>query len=318
MSGVNNVPPGFFATMTDFQNTKPDTGRIGEIQDGEAALRLKRASGTFHRRSKWFHFGGWVVAIAFALLSPVVLLLDFDWGPLLGALAALWIAASRLAFEPARLKAQRLGARAQEQFDCLVLGLEWNWSLTKPISPEEIHRAGQPREGEKDFARGWYSTDAPARWPISVLMCQRANGVWGRRQHEAFGTLIAWIAGVWIIFGIALAWADGASLETYLVTLLLPSLPAILDALDLMKAQRGSSLARGQVEEQADWLLSNDATHADMRELQDQLFSLRSSEPLVPEWFYKLKRDENESAMAHAAKEIAAGRHGGSGGQIDR
>lgn len=299
--------------MSNPQTEQPDIEQIAELQNSEDALRLKWASGTFYRRAKWFHFGGWVVAIAIALISPVVLLVDSDSGPLLGAAAATWIFISRIAFEPMRLAKQRMGARAQEQFDCLVLGLEWNSALAHPISLEEAHRTGKPK-GNPDDTRGWYTTDEPAAWPLSVLMCQRANAVWGRQQHEAFGNLIAWVAVIWLIFGVVLAVAEQASLDTYLVTLLLPSLPAVLDALDLVKAQRSSSVARGQVEHQADQLIENGASPEQLRELQDQFFALRSTEPMVPEWFYRWKRDEYQDAMAYAAKEIAKSKHGGSDG----
>jgi len=95
-------------------------------------------------------------------------------------------------------------------------------------------------------------------------------------------------------------------LADYLVTIGLPSLPALLDATEFARGHSADSVERQLLEEQADALLQgNAATQQDLRELQDQIFTLRRGAPVVPRWFYKLVRPKYEADMRYAAGRAA-------------
>lgn len=279
--------------------------QIGTSQDLDVNLRRKLASGRYYKRAKLLHFAGWALAVAFALASPVVLFLEPDFGPTLGALAGAWIFASRFLLEPAKQAFQLTGARAQEQFDCAVLGLPWNPMLARPLSEEEIRKASKSMKGVEK-AKCWYPTEHELPWPSSVVVCQRSNAVWGRRQHRAFGWTLIVAAVLWALIGIVIAVADSASLAQYLTTIALPSLPALLDAAEMSRRHREGADRRQLVEDQTDELLEESAPDEQaLREVQDQLFALRRDESLVPEWFYKLLRSDYEEDMGYAAERAA-------------
>lgn len=148
----------------------------------------------------------------------------------------------------------------------------------------------------------WYPADEAAPWPKSVLICQRANSVWARRQHGAYRLTIVIVATAWAVFGIVVALVHQASLAGYLTTLALPSLPALLDATEVAKRHGQASQSRQLLEDQLNLLSRGDSAVAvDLREIQDQLFVLRRDAPLVPEWFYKLIRPGFEVDMRYAA-----------------
>jgi hypothetical protein len=299
--------------MTAVQSTGPSLSYIGEIQDEEDNLRCQLAAKHFYRIAKWVYFGGVSFALALALASPLILLFRSDLGPTLGAVAGGWIFVSRLVLEPLKREQQLKGAAAQECFDCAVLGLDWNESLARRLSDEEISSACRSR---KDIgkARSWYPTDGnELAWPKSVLICQRSNAVWARRQHRTYARTVVCAAVAWAIVGVVVAVADSASLGAYLVTIALPSLPAFLDASELSKGHSAAAQSRQLLEDQIDSLLqSESASRQDMREIQDQLFSLRREAPLVPEWFYRVIRPNYEEDMRYAAKH-AVKRSGTSG-----
>ena len=293
--------------MAELRMPPPSMSQIGVTQDLDVNIRRKLASGSFYRTGKRLHFGGASVAIVLALASPVVLLLAPDAGPALGAVAGAWIFVSRIVLEPFKREFQLKGATAQELFDCAVLGFEWNDALVRRMAEEEIRKASGSMKGAARMRR-WYPADKETAWPASVLLCQRANAVWARRQHVTYGRGIAAAAVAWLIIGIVIGVADSASLAEYLTTVALPSLPAFLDAAEMSRRHREAANKRQMLEGQTDALLrSGNATNRDLREIQDQLFTLRLDEPLVPEWFYKLVKPNYDQDMRYAAELAAQG-----------
>ena len=177
---------------------------IGVAQNLEVNVRRMLAARCFYGAARRGHFLGAALAIAMALAAPLVLLFAPDLGPTLGALAGAWIFASRLVLEPFKRGRQFKGAAAQELFDCSVLGLPWNDALLRRVPEEEVRRAsGSMKPADK--VRDWYPTDGDAPWPSSALICQRSNAVWGRRQHAAYGIVLAGAAVAWALIGLAVA-----------------------------------------------------------------------------------------------------------------
>lgn len=280
---------------------RPSMHQIGVAQNESANLMRQSAARHIYLRSKWIYFGGTLFAVVLALVSPLVLLFRPEWGPLLGATAGAWIFASRLVLEPWRKRLQSEGATAQEMFDCAVLGVEWNRALVRKL-PEEVVRREGKSVSDSGVVGNWYPTTIDRPWPESVLLCQRANAVWARRQHKSFGSLMISLAIGWLLLGILVAVWAGASLSGYLVTIALPSLPAILDAIDMSRGHWLAADARLRLEDAIEARLTDgDAGDTNLREIQDQIFRLRLEAPLVPEWYYKLIRPGFEEDMQYAA-----------------
>jgi SMODS-associating 4TM effector domain len=282
----------------------PSLADIAATQDLDVNLRRQVAARHFYKIGKLVHFGGASLAVVLALSSPLVLLFQPDLGPLLGAIAGGWLFISRLFLEPFRREHQLKGAQAQELFDCTVLGIDWNDALVRRMSEEEIRKASGSLKGVERM-KGWYPATGTLSWSESVLVCQRANAVWSRRQHQAYGRILAIVAGAWAVVGIAIAVADHASLGQYLTTIALPSLPALLDATEIARSHGEAASRRQVIEDQTDALLRRrGASDKDIRENQDQLFGLRRDDPLVPEWFYRLIKSNFEEDMRYAAERI--------------
>ncbi len=254
------------------------------------------------------------VALLLALVAPLIFFIAPTYGPLLGALAGVWIFVSRVLISPWRDRCRIKGALAQEMFDCDVLGLPWNPVLGKPIPAEEIRNASK---GEAPFAsvRDWYPTQAAHAWPDSVLICLRSNAVWARRQHYAYAWVLAGAAVLWFLAGVALALTGNATLAAYLTTIALPSLPALLDACELAREHFQAAGSRQLLEDEVDSLLSHLPGEVQpLRELQDGIFRLRKIAPLVPEWFYKALVPSFEEDMQYAARNIGPGASDGQDG----
>ncbi len=297
--------------MTDTQGSGPDLASIGQSQNVERNLRRQLAARTTYRYGKVLHLIGTIVALVLALASPLVLSKKPDLGPSLGAFAGLWIFVSRLVFEPLRLHQQVKGARLQEMFDTDVLGLPWNDALVESVSEEEVRQASKSLPSAKGLG-DWYPAGTNAPWPMSVLVCQRSNAVWARRQHLSYGVFLIVAAAAWGVMGAGFAVIEDASLAQYLTTMVLPSLPAMLDAVELARGHLGVARARRLLEVRTNSLTKtpSSVTLADLREIQDRLFNLRAEAPLLPEWFYKLLKRQFETDMVYAAEQIAGGSDG--------
>lgn len=291
----------------------PTTTDIYRAQGKEANLRRQLAARHFYGHAKRWQAIGSSLALLLALASPIVFFAAPSTGPLLGALAGAWVFVSRLAVVPLRDRCRQKGAVAQEMFDCDVLGLSWNDTIARPIAEEEIRSASKDA-GSLGSVGDWYAMTTDAPWPLSVLVCQRSNAVWARRQHSSYGSLLVGAAIAWFAAGVVVALLAHASLAAYLTTIALPSLPALLDSSDLARSHFAAAKSRGALEETIDNLRTNlPRSPEPMRDVQDELFGLRRGEPLVPTWFYRLLRRAFEQDMRYAAQSAVGGPEDGNG-----
>lgn len=302
----------------------PSLDEIGSLQNLVRNLRLILCASREYGFGKAAHLVGICGAILFALLAPVVLLKRPELGPALGAVAGGWLFVSRLILDPIKRHYKQRGARAQEMFDCAVLGLAWNDAISPRLPVEEIH--GSTRRwnealnlsGSADHAsrslrrrvkrvsrvRDWYATGAAIEWPMSSLQCQRANVVWARRQHFRYAWFLIAVAVIWFVIGLAVSTGNETSLADYLVVILLPSLPAFLDAVEMARSHFDSSAQRKELEVVIDQLIEDaDGTQASLRDVQDQIFGLRSTDPLVPNLFHRVIRPLFEQDMRYAVSD---------------
>jgi hypothetical protein len=281
---------------------RPSSVDISRRQDEERNLRFQLAARRYYTLAKGLRLLGQSVSTALALTSPLVLWLNPGLGPKLAAAAGLWIFASRFLLVRLQRGLINKGAVAQEAFDCAVLGLDWNETLARRPVQEDIHRASRRSRRRVGKTKGWYPCADDSAWPLSVLVCQRSNAAWAGRQHSYYGFALIIAVVLWVVLGIGFAVGESASLVEYLTIIALPSLPALLDWAELAEGHLEAGGKRDDLGEQIAGLIRGGGAHPeDLREIQDQLFELRRSAQLVPDWFYKLLRSSFERDMQGAA-----------------
>lgn len=276
-------------------------------REGTDLNRFRQAAKSrFYHRASVFGLTGSLGAILLALSAPVAFFLVPDAGPALGAAAGAWIFIARVGLDPLRAEWQLKGVCAQEAFDCDVLGVERNRSLPPPLPPEEIRSAA----GELDLSKAsdpWYPSSGKDPWPTSVLICQRSNAVWASRQHRSYANLLRAATIAWAALGVILAILHDASLAEYLTTLLLPSLPALLDATELSRRHFHVAAMRQRINDELETLIvAGGADDVQIRKAQDRLFELRRDSAPVPERFYRHIRDDYERDMYFGAEQMSA------------
>lgn len=276
-------------------------------------MELRRALTWHYMLAKRWHAGKVVGTLAFALAAPIVLFWKPEWGDLVGAVAGVWVLAGRTILSWLDRRHLQKAVTIQEQFDVDLFDLEWNYSLAgHKVAPEDIHTsANRVRKGRQlDRLRNCYPDVDGAVWPLNVLLCQRANAVWGRRGHHRYAYLIASLGLTWFIAGIVMAIIAHVTLAGYLVKVFLPSQPAFLDTVDLFRGHHGLSLEKESLENDITALWEKgvgnlvDVTKQDCRKFQDQMFRLRQSGMQIPQVVYLAFRKQDEKAMRAASARL--------------
>lgn len=278
--------------------------RITVQQDSDPAQALLAAQQRAYDIGQNWHRFQVSGAVLMAGAGVVVTYWAHGAGAILAAIAGLWIFVGGILSSPRERHWFTVGARIQEQFDCALFGLNWNGPLAGDhVCAEDV--ADLARGRSSDDLKGWYPQiidDYPA--PTNVILCQRTNAAWGRRTHAAYSTFLACAITAWFCVLVLIGLAESVELSEFLIWLALPSLPAMLEALDVFISHRDISAGKEHLQKEADMLLRSG--DADPRDLQDGIFDSRRRPPKVPNWFYRLRRDKDELSAAEAVEAIAS------------
>jgi hypothetical protein len=283
---------------------------IAERQNDDDTTELLCAATWHYGVAKMWHLIRVVGTLALALAAPVITFWFPQAADWVAALAAFWVLAARTLLGKAEDMAMHAGVTAQEQFDTEVFGLPWHEALAgKRLGQEDIIDASNHiRGGARAKKKNWYADTTKAPWPLNVVLCQRASAAWSRRAHQNYARVLAGAAAAWFIAGIIMGVAAHVSLAGYLIMLVLPSQPAFLDAIELVRSHWSAGKQKAELEALTDALWEKGVadpttvTITDCREVQDHSYRLRRHSPQVAQWYYRLRRDRDEDAMIRATE----------------
>jgi hypothetical protein len=281
--------------------------QIAERQRSAEAVRLMRAYRHAYATAKHWHAARLAGTVLIALAAPVVILFAPWLEHPLGAIGGGWALAARLVLRPAQERSTRFAVAVQELYDQRVLGLQ----VAGPPPPpayEQIDQQARRCAGNPD--PDWYSVGPQVTPAAAVLIAQRSSTVWSRRLHREWALMLGSAAAFWTVLTVVVAAVRGATLSEFLIAVLLPMLPALLDATDLGQAHWRAASERFGLEDQLDQYLDQAAygqlpTSGDLRGLQDEISRQRLSQPPVPDWYYQLRRSSYETSMRAAADQLA-------------
>lgn len=274
---------------------------IRERQNRPDVVRYMAAAARRYRTAKAIRFVRSLGVVALAAVAPLMVAIWPDTAITLGAIGGAAIVASRLLFASWESATNDEGVRMQERFDCEVFGLGWNSALGRPPREESVAAAAGANKRSHD-ALDWYPDVGLTPYPRDVMICQRSSAAWGHRLHREYGRVLLGVATAWMAIGAVVSIVADVDLATWLVGVLLPSLPAILDAIDLWRGHEDASIARSDLTEAIEDHLSQSAADtSSCRATQDRLFELRQREPKVSEIYYRLRRARMDADMRDAA-----------------
>lgn len=297
-AGVNGPCPTQVAgdSIPVRQNSRWSTGLL-------AAQRQR-----YLEAKKWRSLRFWAVAVAAVLglsataFAPSLLIPIGPIGAIVGAVQ--WLAGF---LERRHIQA---GANIQEQFDTSVYPLEWNPLLGEKIDAEDIAAAAKRFRGDRGLLANWYAVPDGIRWPLDVLICQRSNLRWDSALRHAYSNTILLGLVTLALSTVVVGIAKDLSLEEFVLALL-PSTGAFIFGIEAVCRHRQHAASQRELKRHIEttWLDAiqrlQTTPDGNLRAIQDRIHHLRTTAPLVPEWFYWRRRDDYEQQMRFAVERMA-------------
>ncbi len=283
------------------------TGRsILTRQEADEAILLLAAQRGFYSRAKGFLSLQMLLSVVTpAIFSIAALTIDQTIRPW-AALVSMLVLTIDVTYLESRIRVLRqMGAATQEEFDCLVYGLEWpQWRIPKPdrdLIAESGHAILEKPEMKK-WLSGWYpKVIGHVEDSRAILLCQRYNLSYGLRIRRNV-TVWLWfvvILGFSVLIGITLY--KELKLADALLAFGVPMMPILswtwrehVRQRDFIAAQER---VKSAIERVVEAPMSDDSqVMLAARRLQDEIHAQRHSDPLIFDWVYWLMRDKSEQS----------------------
>jgi hypothetical protein len=264
-----------------------------------------------YQRAKGWHNLAMLGVGGIAIAAPIITTLSPDSAEAVGAVAGAWLFLARTWFAARRRHWVRTAAAVQEQFDRRVFGLEFQGGVLGLPRPEDIVDFVPENLDEvvrKEHLRNWYEVEPDLPGAAAVAILQRSNAAYSQRLQQRHSAVLLAAAAAWAAVAVGLG--ARLTLGEFLVGIVLPVLPAVLDAQDLWWAHRQAAEERGQLADILDKRIREWAQVPlrveELQSVQEQQYRLRRDGPLVPDLLYRRARDRDAQAVAAASRELAA------------
>lgn len=227
---------------------------------------------------------------------------DFSYGVAVLALFT-WFA-DQFFLKEVEANTKKEAALVQEDFDCSVLELPWptHKRVKRPSRDRIKQLAVQASRNPKVVRnlRDWYTPSSiPTDDMQAKVHCQRMNCWWDvdlRKRWRAVLTSVFW---VFVTASIILAIIFGITVAKF-VALVASGLRILAWGIGELKAQGSAIKNIQEIHEMLDKAdIESDTFHSQVRCFQDEIFDHRRSNPPVPEWFFWMNRDRQESEASN-------------------
>jgi hypothetical protein len=289
-------------------------------QNDDAYLRYLKAARSFYSDGKRLLGIQMTLTIGVPITGVLIGLLTAD--PTVKAIvAALSLTIAILdasVFDRALKKTVAKGARAQEKFDCELMGMSWDgFTVGAALDPEDIHQAAKRYSFKHSDAsiRDWYPPivgTVPLHY--ARIVCQRTNLWYDSTLRQYYGRTVLGLAIGAFVALLVVSLVGQISLADFVLVVLAPASPLLGWSVREFFRQRDTVLGQNEVRKHADALWSRvkttgcDVAECDTqsRQFQDAIFSRRSTGPLIFDWVYSLRRPGLEDHMIAGAEQLIA------------
>ncbi len=191
-------------------------------------------------------------------------------------------------------------ATIQEDFDCFVLDLPWPaHKLMRRPTFDRIKQLAGPGGGKPTTTndlKNWYNPTAIPNHPIlAKLHCQRMNCWWDLTLRREWIKFLNVSLAIIVFTLLSLAVATGITVAKF-VAMGASMIRVIAWVRDECNGQT-ETIRRidGLYQYMSDLPEKESISPGVFRSIQDEIFEYRRSNPPVPDWFYRLKQNDQES-----------------------
>ncbi len=280
-------------------------------QYSEDSIRLLAASSREYSRAKCVKRLRVVVSILIALCAPIATYLVPAVTNYLAIAGGVWLLLSTVVLKRLQSALTKRAATIQEEFDTKLFDLPWNKMLIGDHESRELIRHADAKfKTDRKVLHDWYPESGQIGPLVSILLCQRANLVWDWRLKKSYGCLVGIMTAVLFAGGVMAAVATDQKLVDYILRFLNPSLSVLALGLETAWAHFEISNNKQTKEKLINGIWERvkkdpgSLTLEECRQLQDCIFLLRSLDPLVPNWWYRIRRRGYDGDMREAIEDF--------------
>jgi hypothetical protein len=207
---------------------------------------------------------------------------------------------------------KKLAALIQEEFDCKVLSIQWNKTLlsSKP-DIEDIFQYANKFKASNDVSKlyDWYSLKVEKiKANIATIICQRTNCSYDFAVRKKYSAALIATASLTFLIILIISASYGMTLSSFIITVLLPSIPVFVLAYKHVSANKESIENLTKLKTQIEGILESSKidTQIDssvLRQIQDKIYYNRILSPLLPDKLYNNLRDGLEDEMNFSAEQ---------------
>lgn len=289
----------------------PSVSEIAEAQNETKNLRLLIAQRRIYSQAKTWSNLRIVGIVLIAIAAPFIAFFFEEYAIWIGASSALWIFLSQSFFLRFENRLKSRAACIQEKFDTQVFQIEA--LLERPDLPtsEEITKFAPKKsdvmsQAETDKLFDWYALDKKTDSMTAIALCQRTNCSYSHALLNTTSKVVFIAAVAWAVLLVSISAATGLDLATFILAIFFPLLPSFLEALKFSQDFQHASAERKSMTNVIEKKVKNNSVRlADLIKWQANLYDLRTDTPLVPDFIYRFKRDENEAAMESTVKQLS-------------
>lgn len=291
----------------------PTSGAVlQERQNETEALRLLITQKRLYSKAKLWLNLRWFGMLLSGVISPIVAAIWPQISVFVGGAAGIWLFLSRTLLLYLQENRTMQAAALQERFDFQVYEMPSNTPRSGALTLEEIHKVAGDNNAVRKTAQeekllNWYTVPQDVPGTLAVAIAQRSNASYSYMLLKT--TVFVWlvIAVVWGIIIVTISLIIGLSLASFILGVLFPLLPALLDVsehiLSLNRSTKDREALYSDIESKIDQD-SQSISGENLRVWQETLYELRRSTPTVPDLLYKLRRQKNEEAIASASEHL--------------
>ena len=270
-------------------------------QNQPEALNRLAAQRVLYRRAKITHIVGAGAVIAVALLGFVAAVLDSAafsrFVPLIAV--SLWLVDQHIIRRRTAALTQE-AAEIQEDFDCHVLQLSWpkHKSVRRPTEDRVRQLAVQAERKESIVGnlRDWYTGSDACEDPLlSTVHCQRLNSWWDCTLRSEWNGVLKVLLWTLVVTAACVAvWLDVTFVS--LVAMAASNIRVVAWILaEIDNQERAIRRARAIHAFLSTFSADVRPARCDVERVQDEILELRRSSPIVPDRFYRWKREAQQA-----------------------
>ncbi|HYT35642.1 MAG TPA: S-4TM family putative pore-forming effector [Ktedonobacteraceae bacterium] len=260
------------------------------------------------------------IQLALDLLSPLVLATIVAFVPSFDASAAfigVVAGVTDLLLESYESSHKRRAADIQEIFDCDVLELECRdlQVRRRPITEIIMEAARDYKRSDPNYSdlRDWYPpTVEKIPLYLARLVCQRINCWWDSQLRRRYVGVVVIVLLLLCVSVFAIGLINGLTVAKLFLAVIFPLLPTFIWAYREIKGQTEAASEKDDLRKYAEELWE-DAIHNKLpmeeidkrsRNLQDEIYYNRRSNPFILDWFFKRLHYKNEEFVNRGAEEL--------------